>query len=467
MDLFEIGLLPPLRGIYRRDLELSTENVWNRIQYHPHFKEVQIDGILLSHAHLDHSGYISFLDQSIPIITSTLTAFIAKAIQDSSRTDFEKEVCYLIPKEEKQSRIEAKDWRKNPSIQRPYKLADECKLSSEAYKFWSTPPGARQIASKPLEKISQIGGLTLKLFPVDHSIFGAGAFAVETSRGWVIYTGDLRMHGKKSSLTMEFAQEVSKLEPAVLLCEGTNVDLVETFDEETVHQKALDIIKDCGGLVIVDFGPRNVERLLTFREIAKDCNRRLVILARDVYLLEKIRLVMDEIPDPKTDEIMVLYDEIKQLDKWEETLYERYSHKRVKAEVIRDHQEEYILCFSFWDINELIEIRPKRGGVYLYSSSEPFNEEQLFDIGRLRNWLDRFGLIPVGLPDPETGRVSEHERGLHASGHIIGPHLLELIEIINPEIIVPIHTENPEFFMKYLGEQRKVIIPEPGEIIEI
>ena len=60
-----------------------------------------------------------------------------------------------------------------------------------------------------------------RCFPVDHSIYGAAAYAVETSRGWIVYTGDLRLHGKQGHLTKKFIEEARELKPEILICEGT------------------------------------------------------------------------------------------------------------------------------------------------------------------------------------------------------------------------------------------------------
>jgi ribonuclease J len=92
-DVLCVGLLPPLEGIYREGLEPSG-GFWQPRGAEPHRARTNLDGVLPSHAHLDHSGYISFLDPEIPIYSTLVTAFIFKVMQDSRQADFESEVCY-------------------------------------------------------------------------------------------------------------------------------------------------------------------------------------------------------------------------------------------------------------------------------------------------------------------------------------------------------------------------------------
>lgn len=39
-----------------------------------------------------------------------------------------------------------------------------------------------------------------------------GAYAIETSEGWVVHTGDLRLHGRKAPKTRAFMQEAAALD---------------------------------------------------------------------------------------------------------------------------------------------------------------------------------------------------------------------------------------------------------------
>ena len=85
--------------------------------------------------------------------------------------------------------------------------------------------------------------------------------------------------------------QARELRPLALICEGTDAEDGTRITEHEVHGNALRAVQRAGLLVVADFGPRNVERLLTFLDIARQTGRKLLVLAKDAYLLKIVRTV--------------------------------------------------------------------------------------------------------------------------------------------------------------------------------
>ena len=107
----------------------------------------------------------------------------------------------------------------------------------------------------------------------------------------------------------------------------------------------------------------------------------------------------------------------------------------------------------------LMEVYPEKGGgpevTFILSRSEPFNEESAIELDRTLAWLSLFG-------------VEVYYR-VHSSGHAAPDDLADIIERIDPERIVPVHSEHPELLREYLrGELReRVRLVRPGETVEV
>jgi len=481
LDPLAMGLLPPLEGLYREDLE--EPDLWQQFRDNPSYRKLdKVEGILLSHAHLDHSGYISFVRGSIPVYSTAITAFLTKAIQDSGKSGTEQQICYYSPT----VRDYPSGWRQishlssgtgTPSEQRQFCLGDISPevLDSEARKFWDSGFWERTTRqkgfnSRPLGNLESCN-FTLRCLPVDHSIPGSCAWAVKTSSGWLVYSGDLRLHGKRSGLTREFIEQAKRLNPRALIIEGTNTARETNVSEQDIYDNGIRIIREAGSLVIADFSPRDTDRLLTFLQIARDTGRKLAILPKDAYLLKTLRLLDSEIPDIASDDSLVIYQKTTgRTDIWVRNLVKEYDAKIVLAEDVGAAQHEYILCFSFFDLNELPGIRPAAGSIYVYSSSEPHDEEQEIDFRRLHEWLRYFSIKGMGLPVEINGewQIPESEKGLHASGHACGTDLLEIAREISPEILIPVHSETPEFYAEHLEVSGiNVVLPEVYGSIEV
>jgi ribonuclease J len=112
-------------------------------------------------------------------------------------------------------------------------------------------------------------------------------------------------------------------------------------------------------------------------------------------------------------------------------------------------------------MKHLLDIKPEKG-VYVYSSTEAFTEEQEFDFQRLYNWLEEFGFRIYGFEIMlDKGRMKpKFIKGYHASGHASPDHLRWMIEQIDADVIIPVHTEKPEWFVENFNG---VLLPENCE----
>ena len=472
-DFVEMGMLPRLK-IYRK--ELVTDDY--RKEY-ASFGEQKIDALFISHAHMDHIGMAGFLDLSIPFVVNPMTAVLMKCLEDMSN-GLGLENAY----------VSDAVCRDGCTLTKPSVKKDNRKSGFVGRRIALTEPSIPTdlfLGEKPSEKMeidrekclsTERLGMETRSFPVDHSIYGAAAHAIRSKDGWIVYTGDLRRHGKNGSDTDDFVEGAANLRPKVLIIEGTRTSRIE--DTEAGSLTEAEVAKNCSaaceeakGLIIADFATRNFERLEIFSGIAEKMGRQMVITAKDAYYLESMaradgvdRLEGLDIFDPNRGGSP---------DFQETKIRENHSDQFIRPEEIRDDQEAFILAFSVYDMPSMLDIKPK-GGTYIYSGSGSFDEEADFDFGRLDNWIKKLGMTAVGFEmvpvESHRGRtvyIPRFTGGLHASGHASKEELIKMIERIRPEFLVPVHTENPEYFMENVDcvNKENILLAKSGEKLVI
>jgi ribonuclease J len=388
-DYFEFDLLPKIPGLYSRDALRFTG-----LKY----KEPRFDALFISHPHWDHLAHIEFVDESIPVYISK----IGKAI------------------------VEA--WEKStPS-------AD---FGEHEYRLFN-----------PGDKI-RVGSIEIVPQAVDHSIPGACGFIAHTSEGTIIYTGDFRRHGPRAELTTEFLERAAEGRPAAMICEGTRVVPKEDrkyFSEEGVRRESGKVLSGTDKLVVTTFYSRDVDRMNTFAEVAKENGRQFVVSTRTALLLETLAREGLRIPELGKD--FLVYARRKESGtlveddyyKWERP----YIRDAVDYEYIHSHQSEVLLNLDFYHFAELVDIQPEPGGHFIHSMSEPYSEEDL-EAKVMQNWLKHFGL-------------RFHQ--IHASGHCSRREVETIVSEVKPRRLFPVHTEHPELFKRVAREVREVFIPE-------
>jgi ribonuclease J len=454
-DFVEMGLLPKIaqyrEDVCPEDLDLTGS------------RQLKVDAVFISHAHMDHIGHAGFLSLNIPFVATPMTVAMMKAMKDCGQKGTESDSVYgnLRKRMEGEGRVIYTPRTKDPYPGRDFVLTESA--SAELEDFWKKSMTSRDIEAGEFLKQDSLD-FEFQSFEVDHSIYGATAYAVDTSSGWVVYTGDLRAHGRYRQRTLDFVQKAKGLEPAMLIIEGTRTSRAEQGDNQSetrVKQTCLKAVEQEPKLVIADFGPRNFERLDSFMEIAQGTERRLVITKKDAYYLQSIQCV-DGVDRMKG---VSVYGALKA----KETSVEEAACECLRAEVLdpkdiaRD-PDRYILCFSFYDMGNLLDIKHK-GGTYIYSSSEAYSEEQIIDFRRLANWLHLFELKTRGfcMTGAEGAEEPNFDREYHASGHICTEDLIQIIKEISPRKVMPVHTEDPRPFSRAGCD---LALPRPGVPID-
>ncbi len=407
-DYLELGLVPRLSGAYRQDLLRPTD-----LRY----EEPGFDGVLLTHAHLDHAGCIPFLDPKIPVYCNDLTRHLLDLYQTTARGGFTVEFT--------RGRF------------RTFGEYTHRREWEEFEREFITPKRA------PLE---------IRTFDVDHSIPGACAFLIHASEANIAYTGDLRLHGPRSESTLKFIQALEDEPVDVLITEGTRVEEREEDEmvkllagelkpklesEAEVRDRAIEVVGSGSNPVFVDFVPRDFDRLRTLLEVASRTGRRLVVpLKRGYYLKDLGDLLGLRLGD------IELYLEPKNLGAYDEREYQLWERELLsegnvrRSDWTRSRLGELLVHLDYYRLKELVDLRPS-GGIYIHSSSEPFSEEQALDFQRFKNWLKRFGL--------------KYEY-LHTSGHLSREEVFDLVRRAGAKKIFPVHTLGAEDLRRSFGE---------------
>jgi ribonuclease J len=439
-DYLLTGLVPPLEGLYRSDLNALPEHhaIWERLRHHHGYRnDLHPSAVLLSHAHADHVGYVSLLRPDIPVVTGALTAVIAKAMQDGGQSTDDSQTVFFRPRTPRDGLLLTD--AKTPFRQRPWVTLASERWTPDASAYWArryAKSGPDPVTTPATTVESENDGHRIRAFPVDHSIPGAHGFAVETSAGWVGYTGDIRMHGRHASQTWAFAHELAGLDLVALICEGTQAARLRGASESDVRTRAIDRVAQTDGLVVADFGPRNIERLETFLAAAHRADRQLVVLMKDALLLKAMHTVDSATPRPSAASGLLVYDDRRATSTaWQDELTDEFADALVSPSTIGVDPGAFVLSLSFFDVTRLLDLGQVPLGAWIYSSSEPYDEESQLDMRRLRNWTDLLGLDFVGGASESEAEAA----GFHASGHASGPDLQRFIEIVNPRTLVPIH----------------------------
>jgi ribonuclease J len=462
-DLQKLGILPIIDGIYREDalkpLGLSSsctpamhywqksvacfEESCNKQKWHP-------DGVFISHAHADHCGHLPFLG-NLPVFCSQKTQKIMKAISQIGNLD-------------------GYDGDLTEMEQRRIVQNGSSATFPGSYKIGRENPIQRSFSLLEMEKKTAVTNeMCITGYGVGHSIPGSMSALVEVEDKLVLYTGDLRFHGRIQPDLSAFYD----LRPDAMICEGTRIDDKIPDNEANVEEDLKERIESSYGLVMVGFAWRDLERYETVKNAAHAAGRTPVFDSRVAYLLARLgRDIYGEDAGvflERTDSLLYSasdymngkhnlgpMDEGQWSTKKEPKITDTtHLIKGLKALDIQKDPGKYVLHLDYYRFKNLLDLDPPEGSCYVRAQCEPFDLGMKLSETRLVSWLKRFGLNKKNGYKPFQ---------IHASGHASGGELLDFIEKVKPKTLIPIHTEKPKLFVNKSG---KVLIPHLKKTITV
>lgn len=405
-DYFEMDMIPKIKGIYSEAALKNTDLAYCNPEY---------DGVFVSHLHGDHFGDVQWVDKHIPVFMG----YGAKQLNDAYNE------CYI-----------------------QFKSPDNGNVS-----LFRT--GGNNIKLKDIEVIP---------VHVDHSTAGAYGFIIKTPEGNIAYTGDYRFHGFRPQMTEDFMNVAGKEGIKLLMTEGTRlkgediaVKQKKKLTEPQVEDEIFRSIKESKGISVITFSPRNIDRTRSLYNAAVKAGKVLVTSSRMAYIIDKSQSLISGLPQIKGNKNIVIFKK----DGEKEPVYNKDGSERADKTYayekpylagqkdykwVQSNMGDVVLFMQEHEIAQLIDIKPK-AGKFIFSTAEHYLEGPGFEKKKacLMDWIGHFNLD------------FEH---IHCSGHADAAGIKKMIDGVDAEMLMPIHTQTPEGFKSL---HKKVVMIERGK----
>ena len=278
---------------------------------------------------------------------------------------------------------------------------------------------------KPEEEFL-IGDIKITPYLCDHSAFDSHMFLLECEEKKILYTGDFRSNGRK------FFQSLLNKLPKVdaLITEGTNLsnDKIGKINltEKELEKKGIEILEGNDRPVFVLMAATNIDRIVTFYKIANATKRLFLI---DTYVGVITDTIGGNIPNPRTFFNVKIF----QTSSSKHDILENYPKNKIWKNKIA--KSNFLMCVRT-SMKKYLENYPKEfsfeGCTMFYSMWEGYKKQE--DMKEFLKFMEEKGVKIISL---------------HTSGHADEKDFDKLIKKVEPEIIVPVHTENSEWFKRY------------------
>lgn len=296
------------------------------------------------------------------------------------------------------------------------KLAKDIFLASHHFKEHVHKLMAESINTFEASEKIRFKDITITPFLVDHSASDAYMFLIESGGKKILYTGDFRLHGfRGKGMLPTLTKYVGKVD--VIITEGTNLGVTEsTVLTERALQNELRKYIDEYQYVFLLCPSTNLERVCGAMHSVLKCK----YFVCDDYQYELLNIIENA---------------------WGEksSLYRKNQCVRYGINILdRLEEKGFLMCVrDNYIFSEIMRHFPVGKSIVLYSMWDGYLEQAdstLPDF--LKDW---------------------HWQKLHTSGHAYVDGIYEVIDTVNADVIIPIHTECGEVLCKKYAERVKLL----------
>jgi len=223
---------------------------------HGLYENPEFDCILISHAHQDHYGLLSFVHPDIQLYMSSGSKELI-------------ELSYLF----KQTNCDLKNI-KTLEAWNPFKIKD----------------------------------IQITPYLVDHSGFDSMAFLIEAENKKIFYSGDFRGHGRKKILFEKMIQNPVK-DIDYLLMEGTMLSREDEqyTTEDDVENEMVKLLKSSGNLMFLSCSSQNIDRIVSAYKACMKTNTLFVLDPYTAYILYVLKDIAGGVPQYNWDGNMRIF----------------------------------------------------------------------------------------------------------------------------------------------------------------
>jgi ribonuclease J len=277
------------------------------------------------------------------------------------------------------------------------------------------------------DKEFKIGDITIRPFLMDHAAFDAYAFLIKANGKSLIYSGDFRLHGRKSKIFDWFSYKIEK-NVDYLLLEGSAIGRTdEPFPTETELENAfVDTFKQTKGINLIFVSGQNIDRLVSIYNACKRTKKTLLIdfyIAKVLDTLHK-KANSKRIPfpcDQSFPEIKVYYPywltkRMKAMGKEAETIFPFTKYKISKNELDEKASDLVMIVRPSTQSDLERYLHKYENGHFIYSMWEGYKDLP----GNIKDFLDF--IASKGMPIKD----------IHTSGHADLDGLRKMVDAVNP-----------------------------------